>query len=514
MQAPAFAVIVVAALAFAALLAGVLVMQSRGGGEPEVLSEDQRTGDLQLDEVLGSLVSADESAVRGISGGAVARRNDSATGQETIYQLDEWMAMLTGAVRREVYAVMHGHPQAAPERDFEVYLRVVTPNGEVEGWRIAVGEYQVVDIYLEEDLSFVAEALGYQFEQFVVLPPVADRPKPPASHDLAVRTGDAGIDPALEALAGHDAASILSLVGYERTACGPDGPPFCDGQPPGTLVEAVSVTDCNRQPRREGREFIEPRLTAIAAQAAGIVGVARLPEGYVPVGDALVIVLGEEAPYAWEMNGLAVESGRIVGLVNGCSPREDLLYPPSGFVVLPPAGGLEGLDAGRRSGNGVIDAFLDALAAGDISAMQSLTRFEQIECVTEQLGIGAPPLCLAGERAGTVVRALLLAQCEGHYSRAEEFPETLARLAEGEWSLYAVLDLGSPDRPVRLRARRLRGGFVRRRRARVPALDRAGLRRRGPDVDLVRLRAAGPRGDVLDGPRSGLGAAASVARKG
>ncbi len=66
-----------------------------------------RTGDDRLDEILNGLVYGDEVVVRASSAGAVAHDYDAQRDRETIYQEDEWPALLVSAQSRELYAVAH-----------------------------------------------------------------------------------------------------------------------------------------------------------------------------------------------------------------------------------------------------------------------------------------------------------------------------------------------------------------------------------------------------------------------
>jgi hypothetical protein len=104
------------------------------------------------------------------------------------------------------------------------------------------------------------------------------------------------------------------------------------------------------------------------------------------------------------------------------------------------------LDAARRSGVPVIDAFLDGQAAGDADALAAQVDYEQMGCVTNG-GIGSPPVCEGGEAEGTVLDVMLFGSCEGTYQRRPEALSTMRRLAGQRWSLYAAVDVGPPLPP-------------------------------------------------------------------
>ena len=443
-QAIAVGAIVVAAVGLIALLAGVLVMQSRSTAQPEALPDDRSTGDPRLDEVLAALVNGDaDDARQNALASAIAREYDPLADDEKTFQPSEWSGRLASSTSRELYAVLLAPVGVPPEHDFEAHLRVVAPDGKTEGWQVMVNDYEVVYLRIDRDPSWLALTLGRQYEMFVVLPPAADLPKPPETHSADVRSGDPEVDAILDALDHRNSGAVLSLVDFGPVPCGSEPAPPCGGQPAGTPVDVIGVMNCGGYERRyEGRAFVEKRLASITGRLLGVVGIAEVPNGYLPWGERMVILLGEESPCAWQSDGLLVSDGRITGFINDCSDRPELLYPPAAFVVSPPDD-LQSLDPSRRSGIGVIDAFLDALAADDMNAMDALTSYDSIGCVTGQPGIGSPPSCDDGETEGTLLQVIITTQCEGGYVRRRDHLNlVLPRLAEPEWSLYAVLDRG------------------------------------------------------------------------
>lgn len=67
-----------------------------------------------------------------------------------------------------------------------------------------------------------------------------------------------------------------------------------------------------------------------------------------------------------------------------------------------------------------MEAAIDAVLSRNMESLRAAIVYTRTPCVTEQLGIGAPPKCRAGEAAGTLVDVLPSAQCEGFFSRPDE----------------------------------------------------------------------------------------------
>lgn len=68
----------------------------------------------------------------------------------------------------------------------------------------------------------------------------------------------------------------------------------------------------------------------------------------------------------------------------------------------------------------LIDPVVNAVEAGDIPALEALLKLQPMECVATAQGAGGPPLCRAGEAAGTTVEVLPQSQCEGFFARRDE----------------------------------------------------------------------------------------------
>lgn len=89
----------------------------------------------------------------------------------------------------------------------------------------------------------------------------------------------------------------------------------------------------------------------------------------------------------------------------------------------------------RISGIAGLDAIIAAATAGDIATLRQRIRYTKIGCNIMVAGIGAPPVCHAGEAEGTLVDVLPSAVCEGFFSRPDEVK--FDSLARGN-RLYAV----------------------------------------------------------------------------
>jgi hypothetical protein len=96
-----------------------------------------------------------------------------------------------------------------------------------------------------------------------------------------------------------------------------------------------------------------------------------------------------------------------------------------------------------RTGVRWVDAVVQAVLSGDQEALRGSVRYTSIACTTVPLEIGGPPECLPGESDGTVIDALLVASCEGHYARPDGIDQALTYLLAAKPKLYGVYQ-GSP----------------------------------------------------------------------
>lgn len=364
---------------------------------------DGRTGIAELDQVIDEFVGMSAEELATTYADVPGRAFDGET--DEILTASEWAERLTSA-ERSLFAVLSEREGSSisPPRQFNIILSVTEPEADEAGWGLAIERGKIVDLAIGrfEPLSHTGE-VGFNYERFLVLPPRDELPRAPPAHALSTRTGIAGVDSLIAILEAHD-RSGLATAG----------------------VEPVVFSRCRvTQPERE--EVATRRLDEVAQQAMGIHAVTELPEGYLPTADHMIIVVMEVSLYLWSLAALIESGGAVVGFDLCSADRPAYVYPPLSYPA-PTVADVADLDAARRSGIGPIDAFLDALAVGDLETMLSLIDYEQVGCVTEQAGIGGPPLCGEGEPEGTVLDVVISAQCEGHYVRQEEIGETLGLL--------------------------------------------------------------------------------------
>jgi len=93
-------------------------------------------------------------------------------------------------------------------------------------------------------------------------------------------------------------------------------------------------------------------------------------------------------------------------------------------------------DGGGRTGVPEVDAVVQAVLSSDQEALGGLVGYSLVPCTTEP-GIGSE-LCRPGEPDGTLVDALLAADCEGHFIRPDGIDEALRYFLEGRPELYGV----------------------------------------------------------------------------
>lgn len=95
----------------------------------------------------------------------------------------------------------------------------------------------------------------------------------------------------------------------------------------------------------------------------------------------------------------------------------------------------------------VLNRVMAAIAANDPAALAALVTYARTPCETTPRGAGGPAICREGEAEGTLVDAVLAAQCEGFYVRPDEL--TLDDLqigtsqASGAWRKSDVFSLPS-----------------------------------------------------------------------
>ena len=385
------------------------------------IAPDGRTPDEALNDLIESVLHDDATTLEQRYGYASAREFERSDILRTVLEVPaaDWASRLA-ASERSLYAVVRGHPQVTPLRDFNVVI-AVSHDGEREGWRFAVQRGRFVDIFIGSGASPSARVppVRLVYDRFIVLPPADELPQPPPGHELSVRTGDADVDGLIALVEAHHAAGLIASMDLGPAA-------------------ELPVRSCPTPLDPRDAEYVRQELTTLAGQAISLHAVADLPDGYQPAGDHLLIFVLSTAPYDWARIGVIELGGRVVALVTSC-----VAYPPLAFIVPPPAEPEE-LEPGRRSGNAIVDAVLDAIDAGDAEALAELIDYEQIGCVAEHAGIGSPPTCLPGEAPGAPVEALLIATCGSEWSlaRPEGALGALQLIASGDWALFAAVDRG------------------------------------------------------------------------
>lgn len=92
----------------------------------------------------------------------------------------------------------------------------------------------------------------------------------------------------------------------------------------------------------------------------------------------------------------------------------------------------------RRTGIPELDAVLDAVRSHDPAAVRPFIGFETVACIGPTPGSLGALFCEDGEAPGTAIEALGVAQCEGHYLRADDMDQALQSMTDPTVELYAV----------------------------------------------------------------------------
>jgi hypothetical protein len=398
---------------------------------------DGRSGDPEVDGIIEALLHND--AIQ------LGQRFPIAGGEETCTQIlgqcsvdqsrepnASWTARLAGS-KRSLYTVVTGN-----STDVEVYLAVDEgTSNRASAWVFGIQSGRLVTLAIrlsqdapaqaQPDRTYLSALAAYapsparEYQRFYVLPPRDELPRPPAAQPLSVRTGDAGVDRLLALIEQKNGAGLTTLL-----------------PAPGQVL----YRECQGEDRALDAKGVALRLGELLPSVAGVHGVALMPQGYEPAAEHLLLFVVQTAPYCWQTLGVFEKDGRLLGLIDGdCQPQA--LYPPAGYLVPPPVGGLAGLDAARRSGIPVIDAILDAAAASDATRMSGLIAYRPVPC-SDPGQIGTLP-CPPGVANGTPIDAISISSCEGGYATREEAPQALIEIARRP--LYAVVEAGTPSNP-------------------------------------------------------------------
>jgi hypothetical protein len=355
----------------------------------------------------------------------------------------EWTSRFASA-SRSLYAVFRGQENEVPRAEFQVVFSVSAADAPT-GWRFYVDGDRVIDVVAGCDgpPSVYAPSVVGAYDRFVILPSREELPKPPPGHPLSMRSGVREVDAILEVLERRDLASLNALVSLQEYPCEAQGEAVlrcAAGASATTPVRGFPELTCSAHlARLSERAFLD----WATRPGATLHAVAVVPSGHAPESDHTIIVITPVRPFKWESNGLLIRAGRVVGAIDGCD-IPDGMYPPLKYVVPQPLLG-QPAPPGRRAGVAVLDAIIDAMRSQSVTALMALTDFDHVGCVAEQTGIGAPPLCRAGEVTGTTVEAITSAQCEGSQLRRDELMSAYGRLLQQQREVFAVTDRGEGE---------------------------------------------------------------------
>lgn len=113
------------------------------------------------------------------------------------------------------------------------------------------------------------------------------------------------------------------------------------------------------------------------------------------------------------------------------------LAPPVEFPGFHPVGTVSGIPT--------IDAIIVAAVDGRASDLAALTRFSQVACATQPIGVGSPPKCQAGESDGQRIEVLPATACEGLFIRPGDLIDRYQGMLQPPKRLYAVFAAESQD---------------------------------------------------------------------
>jgi hypothetical protein len=396
---------------------------------------DGRTGDPALDELIERLLGVRTIDVGPEHPDTLAHEQICDPGCREV-PVPEWASRLAAA-ERSLYSVYTA--PVGGNADVHILLTVDTGGRIAEVWRVRVagGRPVAVEIFpagpdpgtvLEPAFYFLATAHApspaSQYELFYVLPPPDALPKAPPVHPITTRTGIAGVDALLTALESRDPSVIQARL----------------ADPAAPLVR-----QCEWEETKEDTTFAARWSQELRDQLHGVHSVSRIPDGYQPRADHLVILYRQLKPYWWAATGILERGGRIVGLFTddqGCRP--EAMYPPDRYVVPPPEGGISGLDPSRRSGIAIVDAVLDAVQERDLQALAALIDYTRAACGDEPdapPGAGPPP-CPSGAPSGTLVNILPEVVCHGGFATEDQAPAAVIGFVAHDvpFGLYAVVE--------------------------------------------------------------------------
>lgn len=144
--------------------------------------------------------------------------------------------------------------------------------------------------------------------------------------------------------------------------------------------------------------------------------------------------------------GTATSSAAIPTATPSPAPTRTATAPPA---TLTPAPAEPLYPRGTRTGESVVDAFIDALEKNDAKALQTLLFYTAVPCKAAGQQQRFLPACPAGVSAGQALDALLMTRCEGGWvPKTLSITSDIERYVVGGFRLYAVARLPALTRPV------------------------------------------------------------------
>ena len=397
---------------------------------------DGRTGEARLDAIIEDMLTADAATLAERYG----RAEVSPDFGGTLIAPGVWTRRLAAAQRR-LHAVFRR------EVHQDIYLEVVTDTGSLEGWQVIVQVGNVLDIRINSSEGYGPDItpgnlralvlptpdLSRNYAGYLVLPPQAELPQPPAVHALATLTGEPAVDGLLALVQAGDTSGLVAAV---------------------ATPDALRVRQCEGNDTLEGMAYVEAWADEAIETVRGVQSVARVPEGFFPPAGHIIVFTTQVDRFWWQVMGVLEQDGKVVALITGdaCTlyTSPDGEYYQRGIepgarnlLIAPPANGTDGLDANRnslRTGVPLVDAILDAIENEDRDALAGLITYSPQECNVFDY---APP-CPDGVAPGTPVDVLSYAVCHGGSVFPAEAPATVIGLFD-DLAIYAVVGT-VPDR--------------------------------------------------------------------
>jgi hypothetical protein len=97
-----------------------------------------------------------------------------------------------------------------------------------------------------------------------------------------------------------------------------------------------------------------------------------------------------------------------------------------------------GYPATWRTGVSAVDLVLNAFFSGNPDQLAAQLQYRSLGCVTARATMPSPPICAAGQPAGTVVDSFPVTHIEAAYLSKDDAQALCAQLIAGDWRLYAV----------------------------------------------------------------------------